>query len=138
MSDAASITLHTLRKDGLTYLETTGDQGRFISKPLVMLSPEWNVNAAAPFGEIRFQMTDMESRPIEGFTFDNCIALTAQDSLAFDIRWNGSSLDDVVQKLVRLEVRMRHARLFAIRGHFHFIDVQDRSLIQAGQPIVVE
>ena len=138
VDDVASITLHTLRKDGLTFLETTGDQGRFISKPLVLLSPEWNVNAAAPFGEIRFQLTDMESRPIEGFTFDDCIALTADDALAFDVRWKRNSLADIVQKIVRLEVRMRHARLFAIRGHFHFIDAQDRSLIQEGQPIVVE
>lgn len=135
--DIASITLHTLRKDGLTFLDTTGDRGRLISKPLVLLAPELTMNASAPHGEVRFQLTDMESRPIEGFTFADSVALSADDSLAFPVRWSGSRVDDVVRKIVRLEVQMQHARLFAIRGQFHFIDAQDRSLIQGGQPIVV-
>lgn len=137
VKDVASITLHTLRKDGLTFLETVGDQGRFISKPLVLLSTELTVNASAPQGEVRFQLTDMESRPVRGFTFEDSVALTSDDSLDFKIRWKESNVEDVVGKIVRLEVQMRHARLFAIRGNFHFIDAQDRSLIQDGQPIVV-
>ena len=137
VADVASITLHTLRKDGLTFLESTGDQGRLISKPLVLLDRTLTVNASAPQGEIRYQLTDMESRPIEGFTFDDSVALTAVDSLQFSVRWRGGDLDAVLNKIVRLEIRMRHARLFAVRGRFHFIDAQDRSLIQDGQPIVV-
>ncbi len=137
VEDVASITLHTLRKDGLTFLETAGDQGRFISKPLVLLSPELNINGSSPRGEVRFQLTDMESRPVAGFTFEDSVALMADDSMRFTVRWNKGRLEDIVGKIVRLEVQMRHARLFAIRGHFHFIDAQDRSLIQDGQPIAV-
>ena len=135
--DAASITLHTLRKDGLTFLQGEGDQGRFISKPLVLLSSELTVNASALHGDIRFQLTDMESRPVAGFTFQDSVPFTGDDSTRFSVRWTGTHLDDIQGKIVRLEVKMRHARLYAIRGHFHFIDAQDRSLIQDGQPIVV-
>jgi hypothetical protein len=136
VSDVASITLHTLRKDGLTFLETTGDQGRLISKPVVLVDPALTINASAPHGEVRCQLTDMESRPIEGFTFEDSFVLAADDSLRFPVRWQDGNLDAVVSKIVRLEVQMRHARLFAVRGRFHFIDAQDRSLIQDGQPIV--
>lgn len=136
IENVASITLHTLRKDGLTFLETEGDRGRFISKPMVLLSPELNVNAAAPHGEVRFQLTDMESRPVEGFTFEDFVAMTAGNSTAFDVQWKNARLDEITGRIVRLEAQMRHARLFAIRGHFHFIDAQDRSLIQDGQPIL--
>ncbi len=136
ITDAASITLHTLRKDGLTYLETQGDQGRLISKPLVLLQPRLSLSAVAPMGELNVQLTDMESRPIEGFTFDDSNPFAADDSTDFEVTWRASRLGEIVGKIVRVEVRMRHARLHAIRGHFHFIDAQDRSLIQDNQPIV--
>lgn len=135
VKDVASITLHTLRKDGLTFLESTGDSGRFISKPLTLLSPGLSVNASAPFGEVRFQITDIESRPVEGFTFDDSQALAGDDSMSFDVRWKTARLADLAGRIVRLEVQMTHAHLFAIRGHFHFIDAQDRSLLQEGLPI---
>lgn len=133
---AASITLHTLRKDGLTFLESSGGQGHFISKPLVMLSPELTINASAPNGEVCFQLTDMESRPVEGFTFDDSVPLASDDSVNFQLRWNDQDLEQVRGKIVRVEAKMRHARLYVIRGHFHFIDAQDRSLIQDGEAVV--
>jgi hypothetical protein len=136
LENVASITLHTLRKDGLTFIETAGDQGRFITKPLVLLAPDLTMNASALQGEIRFQLTDMQSRPVEGFTFDESIPLSTDDSLNVQLRWKSARLDDVIGKIVRLEVRLQHARIYAIRGEFHFIDAQDRSLIEDGQPIV--
>jgi hypothetical protein len=135
--NAASITLHTLRKDDLTFLTTEGDQGRFISKPLVLLSSELTVNASASHGDVRFQLTDMERRPVQGFTFAESMPLASDDSMDFTVGWSTKRLDEVRGKIVRLEVQMRHAQLFVIRGHFHFIDAQDRSLIQDGQPIAV-
>jgi len=137
VKDVAAITLHTLRKDGLTFLETAGDQGRFISKPLVLMTPELTINASAPHGEVCFQLTDMESQPVEGFTFEDSVPLATHDSTKFKVAWKAGHLGTVVGKIVRLEALMRHARLFAIRGQFHFIDAQDRSLILDGQPIVV-
>lgn len=136
VTDPGSILLHTLRKDGLMFLESTGDTGRLISKPLTLLEPELTVNATAPHGRILYQLTDMESRPVEGFTFDDCEPLAAADELEFSLQWRGRDLSDLVGRIVRLEMKLQHARLFAVRGHFHFIDAQDRSLLLDGQPLV--
>jgi hypothetical protein len=135
VADAASILLHTLRKDGFMYLQSQGDWGRLISKPMVLLEPRLTMNAAAPIGEVRFQLTDMESRPVEGFTFDDCSPIKSTDSTAFKMQWKGGRLGDILGRIVRVEVRLRHANLYAFRGHFHFIDAQDRWLIEDGKPI---
>ena len=136
ITDNASILLHTLRKDGLMFLESEGDWGRFISKPLVLLDETATMNASAPHGEVRFQLTDLQSQPVTGFTFDDCVTLASEDSVRYPLRWKSKSLKDVVGRIVRLEFRLRHARLFAIRGGIHFIDAQDRWLIEDGQPII--
>ncbi len=130
-----SITLHTLRKDGFMYLASGGDWGQFISKPLTILQPGMTINATAPLGEVRFQLTDLESRPVAGFTFDDCQPLRAADELAFPLRWRGGQ-QELVGKIVRLEVALRHAQLFAIRGHLHFIDAQDHWMLVDDKPIV--
>ena len=135
ITDNASILLHTLRKDGLMRLESEGDWARLISKPLVLLTPDLTINAAAPHGEFRYQLTDLESRPVEGFTFDDCSAMVSEDSIRFPLQWKTSTLKDVLGRIVRLEFRIRHAQMFAVRGEIHFIDAQDRWLIEDGKTI---
>ena len=109
----------------------------FISKPLVLLDDNLTINASAPHGEVRFQLTDMESRPVAGFTFDDCIPMASTDSHQFPMAWKAASLKDVRGRIIRLEVQMRHSKLFAIHGGIHFIDAQDRWMIDDGQAISV-
>lgn len=135
IADNASILLHTLRKDGLMFVESEGDWGRFISKPLVLLDESLTANASAPHGEVQFQLTDMESRPVEAFTFDDCVPLAAADSTGLALQWKAANLKEIVGRIVRLEFRMRHARLYAIRGNMHFIDAQDHWMIKDGKAI---
>ncbi len=136
LADSNAILLHTLRKDGFMYLEGRGDWARFTTKPLTLTDATLTMNALAPAGEVRYQLTDMESRPIAGYTFDDCSSLAADDAFNFPLRWRDKNAEELVGKIVRLEVAMRHARLYAFRGGFHFIDAQDRSMIQDGKPIV--
>lgn len=135
MRNVASLLVHTLRREGFMFLESTQDAGRIISKPMVLLQPQLQMNAAAPLGEVRYQLTDIESRPVEGFTFDECEPLMQSDSTGHSLMWKHHDLSEVVGKIVRLEVRLQQARLYSFRGHFHFIDAQDRSLIDDGKPI---
>jgi hypothetical protein len=128
------ILLHTLRRDGFQYLESTGNWGSFISKPLALFHPRLTVNAAAPSGEVRFQLTDLESRPLPGFTFEDCTPLRERDDTRWELRWKGS-LETLLRKPIRLEVRMRHARIYAVRGDFHFPDAQDWHLLADGKEI---
>ena len=130
-----AILLHTLRKDGFMYLASKGNWATFITKPIVFLKPELTVNVLAPHGEAVFQLTDLESRPLEGFTFDNCLALRECDELAAPIRWQGRSLEEVTNRVLRLEAKFRNARIHAFRGEFHFVDALDVALIDDGRPI---
>ena len=129
------ITQHVLRKDGFMYLEPKGDRGEFLSKPLALVDDNLTVNAEATFGEAKFQLTDLESRPIEGFTFADSMGLHEADSVAYPLKWRGGDLRDLRNKVVRLEAELRNARLYAVRGKFHFLDAQDRWMLEDGKAI---
>jgi len=128
------ILLHTLRRDGFMYLEAAGNWGTVLSKPITLFSPKLTVNAAAPQGEVRFQLTTLESKPIPGFTFDDCIPLTERDDLHWEVKWKGAAAD-ILRKPIRLEIQMRHARLYSVRGNMHFIDAQDWHMLTDGHEI---
>jgi hypothetical protein len=42
---------------------------------------------------------------------------------------------NLLRKRRRQRTGLRHANLYAFRGHFHFIDAQGRWLIEDGKPI---
>jgi hypothetical protein len=131
----ASLILHTLRKDGFMYLASQGNWAQFITKPLILQKPELRINALAPYGELLFQLTDLESRPLEGYTFAGCIPFKEADSLDWRVGWREGELEDLVGKVVRLEVKFRNARLYAFRGDFHFADALDVAMVADGKPI---
>lgn len=131
---SAAITLHTLRKDGFTYLSSTGAWAHLISKPLMLRGPGLTLNASAPKGEVRSQVTDVEGRPIPGFAFDDCREIVDADSTAFELSWKGD-WSRVAGKPVRLEVRWLNGRIYALRGDWHFLDAQDWHLLEDGREI---
>ena len=131
----SAVVLHTLRKDGFTYLASRGNWAGLTTKPVVLLSPELHLNAAAPYGEICFQATDLKSRPLEGFTFDDCLPIKEQDSLVLPVRWKDKDLTQLVGRVVRLEARFRNARIYALRGSYHFLDALDVAMIDDGKTI---
>ena len=131
----SAILLHTLRKDGFMYLESKGNWATFISKPLVLLEAKLSMNALGPHGEVFFQLTDLLSEPLEGYRFDDCEPLIEVDELAAPLRWKGRSLEPVTRNIVRLEVKFRHTRIYAIRGDFHFADALDVALLEDGKDI---
>lgn len=133
-SGLAAITLHTLRKDGFTYLTSTGAWAHIISKPLALRSPDLTLNAAAPQGEVRCRIVDVEGRPIEGFDFADGRELVDVDATTLDLTWKGD-WSSVVGKPVRLELRWLNGRVYALRGDWHFLDAQDWHLLEDGQAI---
>ena len=130
-----AILLHTLRKDGFTYLESLGSWARFVSKPLVLLGDNLTINVAAPWGEVRYQLCDLKSEPIAGFAYDDCEAAVREDSLDRPLRWGDKNLSELVGQVVRLDFTFRAARLYALRGAFHFIDAQDLHMLRDGLTI---
>ena len=135
VKDIDALLVHRLRKDGFMYLDSGGNWASFVSKPMVLFDGELTMNAAAEFGAVHYQLTDIASEPIEGFTFDDCQPAAGGDWLRWPLRWRGKAADELVGKIVRLQVRFHFGRIYAFRGNFHFIDAQDWHLIRDGQPI---
>ncbi len=131
----SAILLHTLRKDGFVFLESCGNWARLITKPMILAQPEWKLNVLAPHGEVRCQVCDLLSKPLEGFTFDDCVPMRQIDSLGEPLRWRDKSLGDVCGKVIRLEMELQHARIHALHGDFHFADALDVTLVDDGKPI---
>ncbi len=131
----SSILLHTLRKDGFMYLESRGHWASLTTKPMVLQAPELHLNVQAPHGEVAYQLCNLLSQPLDGFTFDDCLPLGRVDGLRQALRWKENSLGEVVGKVVRLQLKFRHARIYALHGDFHFADALDVALIDDGKPI---
>ena len=129
------VTLHRLRKDGFMYLASKGHWASVITKPMVLNEPVLNVNAKLPYGNLLFQITDLESRPLEGFEFENFIPISSCDKLEASIEWKERKLDELIGKIIRIEFKFRNCRIFSVNGNFHFADALDVALILDGKTI---
>ena len=126
----AAMIVHTLRKDGWMFLRSRGDWARFQTKPFTLLKPRIGVNVDARFGEVQFQLTDEKSRPLDGFSFDDCVVLQDVDVLDQEVAWEGAELESVLNRLLRLEVKFRNAHIYSFTMDHHFLDAMDRWLLQ--------
>lgn len=93
------------------------------------------MNAEGKYGEVRFQITDEKSQPVDGFTFDECAPLRDEDSLSWELKWKEARLEDVVGKVIRLEVTFRNARIYSLTAACHFLDAQDMWMLYDGKKI---
>ena len=130
-----AIVMHQMRKDSWMYLQSKGHWAKILTKPMAIFSDEIYLNAQAPFGEIRYQLTDEKSVPIQGFTFNNCKPLKLEDQMKWPLRWEGSSLDQIKGKVVRLEMEFHNANIYAFYMDYHMLDAEDMWLIKEGQTI---
>jgi hypothetical protein len=133
--EVQAISLHTLRQDGWMYLRSRGDWARMQTKPMGVWSDDIHLNAAAPFGAVRFQLTDERSQPIEGFTFDDCVPFEAADSLNHPLRWKNAKTSDIAGKVIRIELEFENANIYSLTAAYHMLDAQDQWLLKEGKPI---
>ena len=120
------------REDGFTSLEAE-TEGQCTTVPITFSGGRLQVNAWTRFGgEIRVELADASgesmgsssplaradasfAEPVAGRTFDECDPIS-DDALNSTVTWNGESdLSAWAGKTVRLRLRMRRARLYAIR-----------------------
>ena len=116
------LTLATWRRDGFVSLEAES-QGSFTTVPFTFEGGRLLVNAWTRFGgELSMELVDASTASmreagdtVAGRTFADCDAITG-DHLETSISWNGDSdLSAWAGKPVRLRVRMRRARLYALQ-----------------------
>ena len=133
-----SLMLHTLRPDGWMFLASKGDWASFQTKPFTLFAPQIDLNAAAKYGEVRFQLSNEKSQPLEGFTFDDCVPLKAEDALKHRLAWKDKSdtdMEQLVGKVLRLEIKFRQANIYSLAMAHHFLDAHDMRLLEDGKPL---
>lgn len=130
-----AIVMHQMRKDSWMYLQSKGHWAHFLTKPIVLFDGVIRLNADASFGEIRFQITNEKSQPVNGFTFADCVPMKQNQMINYHLQWEGSNPDDLKGKVIRLEFEFFNANVYALYMNYHMIDAQDMWLIKEGQPI---
>lgn len=124
------ILLHTLRRDGFTYLESSGAEGVIGTRPLLARSGSIELNVLAPDGEVRVQVTDIKGDVLPGYSFADSIPFIG-DNLNWEPHWKGNqSLHKLSERTLRLEVLLYNARLYAIRGSFQVLTAPEAILYE--------
>ncbi len=107
------IGLATLRLDGFASFGASFDGGRLTSKPFSLVGDELWVNAKADYGRLTVDLLDAESKPLAGYTAEDCIAIE-EDSVAICVRWRGGKgLRALAGQPVRLRFALNNARLYS-------------------------
>ena len=133
-----SLMLHRLRPDGWMFLASKGDWASFQTKPFTLFSPQIDLNAAAKYGEVRFQLTNEKSEVLEGFGYDDCLPLRAGDELAHRLAWKGKSeadMQSLVGDVLRLEIKFRQANIYSLNMAHHFLDAHDMRMLEDGKQL---
>ncbi len=107
------LNFYRIRRDGFCGLDGVGRDGLVITKPFELLKDDLTFNINAPFGQVRFAVTDASSKPIEGFSLDDCQPFTGDD-LDVVPRWKNRSIHELTGKRVRIWVELSTAVLYSI------------------------
>ena len=111
------IVAYGLRRDGFVYLESDGGKGVVATRPVYWRSGSLELNAQAPAGWVRVQISTAHGKPIEGFSFEDCDVLHADD-VKWRPTWRGRGLDSIANTMVSIEIELENARLYALRGDY--------------------
>lgn len=114
---AAALLVHKLRSDGFVYLESASYTGRLMTRCLHLAEPiDLKLNARAPFGWVRVQLSDVNGQPLPGYTFGDCQAFRG-DEYRWEPTWNAVK-EPIKEPVGRIEVELTNAELYAILGNF--------------------
>jgi hypothetical protein len=81
----------------------------------------------APNGFVWMQASDARYQPIDGFSFDDFVPLSGDNTAAVPQWKNGKSAADLVGNWARLQFKLFQAQIYAIDWDFH---------IQYGDPVI--
>jgi hypothetical protein len=107
------VCFYRIRRDGLCGLECCGRKGVIGTKPFELLAGDLTFNVNAPFGWVRFAVTDAEARPYPGFSYDDCVPFTG-DGMEVAPAWKGRSLAELAGKRVRLWAELNTAVVYSL------------------------
>ena len=109
--------LAKLRLDGFVAVEPTvpEEQGSLTTKPFRIWGEKLQINASAPEGPLTVEILDGASRPIPGFSRQDCDPFSG-DRVRHTVTWQGQAgLQALKGKTVRLQFYLVRARLYAFQ-----------------------
>lgn len=105
----------TIRKDGFVSLQSAGEVGEALTRPLKLEGNKLEVNYATDAtGWIRFELCRSDGTHIPGFTLYDSETLFGNE-LQHRVIWRGGSLAELAGQEVRLRIRMENADLYSLR-----------------------
>jgi hypothetical protein len=107
---------YTLRLDGFVSVHADAAGGEMITRPLRFDGRELIINyATSAAGSVQVEVQDEAGIPIEGFALDDCLEIYG-DEIERTVQWKqGSTLEELVGKPVRLRFVIKDADLYSIR-----------------------
>jgi hypothetical protein len=102
-----------LRRDGFASLNADAQPGSLTTRPVTFSGKHLFVNLDAPKGSLSAEALDMNGKPVEPFTFANCVPATGDATLA-QLRWKGGDdLTPLAGRAVRFRFRLTSGKLYA-------------------------
>ena len=108
-----------LKRDRIVGIQAGDEWGHFSTRPLKFAGGQLrlNVEPTGPDARMQVQLLSLETEePIEGYTFDTCAPLAA-DELDAQVRWQGREhiAPDIASGPVRLHMKFRNMRIYAFQ-----------------------
>lgn len=100
------------RRHGFVSLDAGAEVGRVETKPLHLTTSRLVVNADAKDGEVRVALVEVDGRPIDGFSAEDCEPLR-DDATRWTPRWRHGGTAPV-DRPIRMIVHLQKARLFSL------------------------
>jgi hypothetical protein len=117
-ADEDGIVAYKLRKDGFIYLQSKTGIGTIGTRPIYWQKEDLELNVQGQGGGVRVQITDAFGKPMDGFTFEDCISFHG-DSTSWKPIWKEDKrVSNLAEKAIRIEVALWNARIYAIRGNY--------------------
>ena len=110
------IGLATVSLDRFVSLTGSEQLGWFTTRPFVVEGRVFEVNLAAPNGELAVEVLDAEGHPIPGYSREEAIVLRQVDGLRLPVRWkNRGDLSQLRERAVRFRLWLRRGSIYAFR-----------------------
>jgi hypothetical protein len=113
-----SVVTYSLRRDGFMYLESNAEIGKIGTRPILWVKGPLELNVQSQNGEARVRITTDAGDEIEGYSFEDSIPFSGDDTAWKPIWRSCKTMDELSNKMIRIEIALKCGRIYAIRGDF--------------------
>ncbi len=107
-----AVGLAKLRRDGFVSMDSSFADAKTITRPLTFSGSHLFVNANTVGDRLKVEVRDAEDKPIDGFTFDDCIGFLG-NSTKTQIKWKNADLSQLAGKPVKFVFTMCRGALYS-------------------------